>query len=454
MRDRALLLAALLSVVGVLASSAPAAADDAAIARFHHERAVRFFEQGRFEAALQEFFLEQQATQNPRTAYNIGRCFQELGRTRSAFLAFSEYLDRLPEDEDDGGARARAEGVLRQMAPRVARLRVVSDPPGATVYVGERDLGDYGTTPRLLAVRPGTTRIRVELPGHRPAQVDVEAVVGREEAVQLSLTPILGAASVSTVPSGVPVRLVDPAGQEVTRCTSPCRLEAPPGPYSLLAVGPGYREASALTRLRADEETTASLRLEELPAPTESLTVTANQRVAIVRIDGDPVGFAPLLLPSVVAGSHVISVEAQGMAPWEERFELSAGEPLLANATLYAPITRRHSPWTWGLLGSGSALFLGAGSVAIAALVHHRGWNDGQRDDADAYRERGLRLNRTADALTAVGAMVGAIGLVLFALERRRPQLESTGFVEPAPESFRREPTLVAEDPDAPEGDT
>jgi hypothetical protein len=172
----------------------PARADDATVARFRYERAQEFYRQRRFVEALEEFFLLQRVSPNPRISYNIALCFAQLGNENEAFLAYAGYLAGLPREDDDEGRRAQAEAAMSALAPRVAQLRVDSDPPGASIYVDRVELGSFGTTPRLLAVTPGVRAVRLELPGHEPKEVHVEARAGAEARVDATLVPIVTAA--------------------------------------------------------------------------------------------------------------------------------------------------------------------------------------------------------------------------------------------------------------------
>jgi hypothetical protein len=64
------------------------------------------------------------------------------------------------------------------------RLLVRSDPPGARVLV---DGVEVGTTPMSYEGTEGQHRLRVELPGHAPAERDLKLVEGVDETLDLQL---------------------------------------------------------------------------------------------------------------------------------------------------------------------------------------------------------------------------------------------------------------------------
>jgi len=116
-----------------LLTPALAQADPAAQARFHDELARGHYEAGRFESALREFFLEQRVSPNPRIAFNIALCFQELKRNEEGFQYFNEYLS---SQDDDAERRAYAERVVESLKPQLALVSIRSTPAGA--LPGER----------------------------------------------------------------------------------------------------------------------------------------------------------------------------------------------------------------------------------------------------------------------------------------------------------------------------
>ena len=76
--------------------------------------------------------------------------------------------------------------------PKVAVLRIVTNPPGATVYIDRRDLGPRGTSPRLLGLAPGRYKIIVDLAGYLPAEsAEIDAQLAHETTIELKLTPKL-----------------------------------------------------------------------------------------------------------------------------------------------------------------------------------------------------------------------------------------------------------------------
>ena len=146
--------AALIAAVCLLSPTA-ARADAAAQARFHDDQARIHYQKGRFEEAIREFYQSLQLAPNPRITFNIALCFEQLKRPADAFMMFSEYVG---SGETSEQRQTYAKNAIASLLPNIARLEVKSEPAGATIYVDRRELGDYGKTPRVIAVKEGKTR--------------------------------------------------------------------------------------------------------------------------------------------------------------------------------------------------------------------------------------------------------------------------------------------------------
>jgi len=420
-----LLVAGLLAILELGIGPAPAVADTAAQSRFHDQRARRFYQQGRYEEAIQEFFLVQRLVPSSLALFNIGLCFRQLGRESEAFLAMSEYLASLPPDDPDDGRRAQAEQLLERLAPEVARVRVESDPPGAEIFVDGVENGSYGHAPRLIAVRPGPHSIILRHPGYRPSTVPVEVAAGDEAEVVATMTPLVGTLAVNALPAGE-VRVVDPEGTVVAQGDTPFEADVRPGTYAVEVARPGYRTFRDLARVDEERTTELTPALRRLPRPTGRLTVTSNVDGAAVFVDEAPVGFTPLILPAVDAGAHDLRVEADDRQPFEGGFEVTPETPSWATVTLERDDLDRHSPATWVLGAGGAAALIAAGGVGIAALRTHRAHED---QPTPGRAERGTTLNATADVLWITGTVALAAAVVLYIIEENREERRSRGTV-------------------------
>ena len=324
----ALLTVSLLAAPVALAQEEPrdARLDLADEADLLFERGVEAQQRGDFRGALERYLASQRLAPNKNVVFNIAVCFERLARWGEAFRYYSDYLAL----ETDPGDRRLAEDALERIRSHVALLRVDTEPAGALVYLDRRDLGSRGRTPRALALEPGRHRVLVELEGYEPAESDeVEVVVGQERVVSLTLTRILGDVRVTGEPEGAEIRVdeesTDPVG------VVPATVSLPPGQHTLIVSAVGHQT----TRFPITVVAQGTTRLEvTLPLETGTLVVDAEERGALIELDGEAVGFTPAVLPAVPSGPHTIRILREGFRAYEDEIVIAPNQRTTVSATM------------------------------------------------------------------------------------------------------------------------
>jgi len=303
----------------LLTSGAVQGADVADEAEFHFRRGLSFQRQGRFEDALQEFYASNRLVPNRNVQLNIASTLGRLQLYDEAFRAYSEMARQsLPPDE-----REDVDEALAFLRPKLALVRVESTPPGATIFVGRRDLGALGSTPKTLALKPGRHRILLDMEGYRSAEVEVEVARGREVLTTGELTLIVGGLELRGVPEQAEVRREDT--QEVLRIGPGEIPGLRPGRVPLRVQAPGFLPAQLEVEVVADQLRPVVLPLVAEPPPprlTGSLVVRANIDGAVVLVDGREMGFTPAVIEGVEVGSRRVEVRHEGLEPFQAEVEL------------------------------------------------------------------------------------------------------------------------------------
>jgi PEGA domain len=146
------------------------------------------FDGGQYAAALDKFTAAFTRFPSPKIQFNIGQAARRLGKPVAAAIAFEAFLHGVPNPAPED--RAEAQGALKELAPKVARLEVKTQPPGADVSV---DGVVAGKTPLAhpLILAPGTHTLALELPGHQPLRESVTLKGGDSPRLErtLSLSP-------------------------------------------------------------------------------------------------------------------------------------------------------------------------------------------------------------------------------------------------------------------------
>ena len=160
------------------------------------------------------------------------------------------------------------------VAPRLAHaqkrpVHIESDPPGANVYLGDKESGSKGQTPLDLDLPPGEYTVILELDGHVPAfqQLVVEDVKGKraKEPTRLSVTLESGVAMLGVTgkaPADARV-LID--GKD--RGALPVRVELEAGAHQVQVVTPGREPYEQWIELEGGQDHTMTVDLFAVAPP-------------------------------------------------------------------------------------------------------------------------------------------------------------------------------------------
>ena len=225
----------------------PARADNLADeAELEFELGAERYKAGDFRGALEHFLASNRLVPNRNVVFNIARTYEQLKQSADAYRYFSQAL----EGETDEPTRARINEALTRTLPQVAVVHIESDPPGATVYVGRRELGPRGNAPLVLGLAPGNYKIMADLPGYESAELPAQDfAAGTKKDVKWALKQIVGNLKVDGSPQGAAVRLDDEGGKVLcSRCPArpTCRPAATPSSSRRRATSPSAVTATVV----------------------------------------------------------------------------------------------------------------------------------------------------------------------------------------------------------------
>jgi tetratricopeptide (TPR) repeat protein len=178
-------------------------------------RGIESYRARRYQDALQYLLASNRIVPNDVVVFDLARTHEELGQLEQAWRYYTWCLQLSDAPE----LRQEAEEALERITPRVARISIETDPPGAAVYLDGRELGRRGFTPTVLALPQGAHHLVVEREGYALAELDTEATVGKLSEVKLALTPERPAepdrGQATVLGGGEPLAQVDAAACEV-----------------------------------------------------------------------------------------------------------------------------------------------------------------------------------------------------------------------------------------------
>ncbi|HEX9296238.1 MAG TPA: TonB-dependent receptor [Polyangiaceae bacterium] len=227
------------------------------------------YQKGDYQGALEHFLASNRLVPNRNVGFNIARCYEQLQQYPAAFRYYTQAL----EGEKDPQARGRVEAALEKIKPRVAVLKIVTEPPGATIYIDRRDLGPRGNSPRTLGLPPGRYKVIADMPNYESAESpELEASLG-ETLVQLRLTPKLeGLTGSLVVNADERGALIEVDGRP--RAFTPAIVTVPAGTHRIRISLKGFRTIEQTAQVRPNDETKLDFVL------TQAEQVTAASRAS------------------------------------------------------------------------------------------------------------------------------------------------------------------------------
>lgn len=293
--------------VSVVASTAPASADDrAAQARAAFVDGTSFVQKSQWAEAIASFERASEIAPHAVTTYNLGACERAIGHFTTAYGHFKRAL---AQHAASGGKElstsllTETKAFLDELDTILVRVTMHVEPEGASLSVDGRPLeaADATAEPPLL------TPSRRAAPGAPPP--------ARRFAVLLD-----------------------------------------PGAHVFVFARKGFANSVVTRSYRAGERSQLELSLDLLPA---TLHIGSNRPRAVVSIDGIDVGVAPAELERP-AGQHEVVVREPGYSPYVTRVSLSPGEETRLDAALAPEKPSLFSRWWFwtaaGVVVAGAAV--------------------------------------------------------------------------------------------------
>ncbi len=429
--------------------------DPTAQAAEHFDRGIRFFEEGRYDAALAEFSRAHELAPAYQTLYNLARVHAALGHAVEAAARYEQYL-REAGDEIRGRRRREAERALEEQRARIGRLVVRTDVEGARIAL---DGVDVATAPLSapISVSAGSHTVEVRAPGHEVVRRAV-AVAGQEEVVlDVELREEVVPRGTLRVSATVPEVTIAVDGEEVGITPLPSTVPVRAGEHVITATRAGYQTSTQRVVIGDGAEADVSFEMHRDPSPEPDevgrVRIHLPSAPYQIRVDGETMMGFDLDLP---IGAHDIELEVTDRQPYQGTLRIPPGSTLVIapplSWTLEARRQRLEAASQQRSIGVGLTI---AGGVLLAGGVPVMLWNEleiantdravmdlqrqydtqggvgcerlGDEDPTCAdLRTRGAQLNDQqtqqnairAGTITAaaVGALLAAIGIVVWVL--------------------------------------
>jgi hypothetical protein len=367
-------------VVALVATALPAHADDRKAAERHFRMGEKAYKAQNFSAAAENFEAAYKELPLPEIAFSAAQAFRRQYRVeprleyaRRAVELYRIYLAKVKT----GGKVGVAADSIGEMQREADKLTAAGAKAAALISANQTRLG---VSPQLATEK-------------------------RELMTEIADLPDDNAVKITTLIDG---KIVPPFEM----------IDVEPGPHKVHVEAEGYLPAETTERAVKGVSSVAEITMVPRPA---RVTITT-ERGAKVRVDGRPVGTAPLASLELPAGKHLITVVRAGREPSSREIDVTRGQALALDEPLETTGRRRAVPFVAtgaGLLGAFAIT-----SVVYAVVENSRATSqlaeiergDQRPDAADRYaslierRDRALTASYiSGGAAIAVGVMAGAL---------------------------------------------
>jgi flagellar motor protein MotB len=141
-----------------------------------HGKAVELYKDGNYEEALKYFSMAYELAQNPVTLFNMGRCYEKLGKIKEAYGYYKQYID-----SGDEGRREDAEAAIKNIESLPVKVTITVKPKDAEVFVDGEPI-ETGTLPYELDLAPGQHTIFARKDGYENVEEGIVIEAGEDGA--------------------------------------------------------------------------------------------------------------------------------------------------------------------------------------------------------------------------------------------------------------------------------
>jgi hypothetical protein len=258
---------------------------------------------------------------------------QTVTATRSGYSTAHESLPAVPA----AGHHASVYLTLNPDTPQTGSLGLSSTPGGANIRINGVY---YGTTPHTVSdLTPGTYQVSIGSSGYQTWTASEQVVGGKITYVDAVLTANqqYGTLSISSVPTGAYITL-----DGVYKGPAPATIGGlTPGSHVVELNAPGYDEWSGRVTVYLGQVTSISETLTPSAQPsTGAISIASTPASASVSVDGVYYGQTPqgnrLLVNSIAAGQHTVTVTLGGYGDYSKTVTVSTGQTAMVDAVLNA----------------------------------------------------------------------------------------------------------------------
>lgn len=256
---------------------------------------------GDYEGAIAEFKAAFDIKASTGALYNIAKSYEKMGRYEEAIDYYQQYLDLEPNAPDRADIEETIKRLRRSIRARYQELSVSSDPPGADIYLDDRNTGLQGQTNYRFKVTPGPHTLYIDLNGYEPVKREFVMPDDKPLALDFKMKKLenVGTLDIQVSQDGARI-FVDGAIIGLSPYKQKKQLEA--GKHQVQVELRGYDRWTGEVEIVKDETKVLNVELVEYDAPVADDTLSAwGRNLMLAGIIGGGLGFAgPLVYQKLI----------------------------------------------------------------------------------------------------------------------------------------------------------
>lgn len=256
---------------------------------------------GDYEGAIAEFKAAFDIKASTGALYNIAKSYEKMGRYEDAIDYFQQYIDMEPNASDRGDIEETIKRLKRSIRSRFQELSVASDPPGADIYLDDRNTGLQGQTNFRFKVTPGPHTLYIDQNGYEPVKRTFVMPDDKPLALDFKLKKLenVGFLDIQVDRDGARI-FVDGAIIGLSPYKQKKQVEA--GKHQVQVELLGFNRWAGEVEVKRDETTIVPITLVEYVAPVKDETLSAwGRNLMLAGIIGGGLGFAgPLVYQKLI----------------------------------------------------------------------------------------------------------------------------------------------------------
>ena len=151
-------------------------------------------------------------------------------------------------------------------------VEIVSNVPGADVFIDRKDIGAIGKTPFTGHLKPGKHTVFIERIGFKPVQQEIDVPPGTATQHMIKLDQSEGGWINVTGRGAYGAKV---SIDNKVACAAPCRTEVPPGVHRVVVQKGGYENYEAELRVDRGAETVVEVQWSPRPSKRTALVTAA-----------------------------------------------------------------------------------------------------------------------------------------------------------------------------------